>query len=282
MLRKLKVLCLVGVVVALAACGDDGIFTYLMGGSIQGRALFLKGDVSTLLDTLEYPLGITTDGKKLYWVDYNDGAIYQMDRSGHVTTLSDDFIHPVGITTDGKNVYVTDVGDGSVTQVKIATGDITILEDPGTFINPSSITTDMKGNLYLTDETDDTVSKIVIATGDVTLIDDTLTHPAGITTDGKNLFVNDFLDGTVSKIVIATGDLTTVASGFDHPASITSDGFNLYWVNQGDSTISKMVIATKVVTTIATLPAGSDYGITTDGNHLFVTDWSNHTLSEIK
>ena len=82
---------------------------------------------------------------------------------------------------------------------------------------------------------------------------------------------------------------------FNLPQGITSDGSNLYVADLNNHTIRKVDIANGVVSTIAGLAGkkgsadgkGSvarfnrPFGITTDGEKLFVTDSNNHSVRQI-
>jgi sugar lactone lactonase YvrE len=135
-------------------------------------------------------------------------------------------------------------------------------------------------------------------------------NPSGITTDGSTLYVADTWNHTIRKIVISTGEVTTLAGSaglegsldgtgaavkFNNPYGITTYGTNLYVADTNNNTIRKIVIATGAVTTLAgsAEPAGSadgtgtaarfknPYGITTDGNNLYVADTYNNTIRKI-
>ena len=102
---------------------------------------------------------------------------------------------------------------------------------------------------------------------------------------------------TLAGTAGATGatDGTGSAARFNTPVGITTDGVNLYIADSGN-TIRKVVIATGVVSTLAgtadifgsTDGTGSaasfdtPYGITTDGNNLYVVDNGNLTVRKIE
>lgn len=245
------------------------------------------------------PYGITTDGTSLYVTDSNNHTIRQIDiESAMVTTIAGGvgevgymngsakkarFFIPEGITTDGTNLYVADTHNHSIRQIELE---------------------------------NDVVTTIAGLSGSPGFADDArasarFSYPKGITTDGRNLYVVDFGNHRVRKIVINSGTVTTLAgtdavenssdeqgeaARFNYPTGITSDGRNLYVVDTFNRTVRKIVIANGVVTTIAgkadlegsidATGTGARFrdpvGITTDGNHLFVTDSSNHTVRKIR
>ena len=245
------------------------------------------------------PYGITTDGTSLYVTDSNNHTIRQIDiESAMVSTIAGGvgevgymngsakkarFFIPEGITTDGTNLYVADTHNHSIRQIELES---------------------------------DVVTTIAGLSGSPGFADDAranarFSYPKGITTDGRNLYVVDFGNHRVRKIVINSGVVTTLAGSdvsenssdeqgeaarFNYPTGITSDGRNLYVVDTFNRTVRKIVIANSVVSTIAgkadlegsvdATGTGARFrdpvGITTDGNYLFVTDSSNHTVRKIR
>jgi len=117
-----------------------------MGGSIQGTALSLTGEVTTFAGSsygstdatgtsasLYEPMGITTDGTNLYVADTPNHRIRKIVIStGVVTSLagssqgstdtatgtSASFYEPMGITTDGTNLYVGDFGNHKIRKIE--------------------------------------------------------------------------------------------------------------------------------------------------------------------
>ncbi|SVC59026.1 uncharacterized protein METZ01_LOCUS311880, partial [marine metagenome] len=134
-------------------------------------------------------------------------------------------------------------------------------------------------------------------------------YPRDITTDGTNLYVADYNNHTIRKIVISTGAVTTLAGSagssgstnatgtsarFKYPRGITTDGTNLYVADADNHLIRKIVISTGAVTTLAgsgssgstdgtgtSAKFNSPRGITTDGQNLYVGDYSNNKIRKI-
>jgi sugar lactone lactonase YvrE len=317
-----------------------------------------------------YPQGITTDGTNLYVGDSDSHTIRKIViATREVTTLagaaetsgSTDgmgaaarFHNPYAITTDGTHLYVADQFNWTIRKISalpmggaIQSGDLNLTRDnvlvttlaglagslgstDGTgsgarFDTPYGVTTDGE-SLYTADNVDNTIRKIAIATGAVTTlagaagssgsVDGTgsaarFNNPTGITTDGTNLYVAERTNQTIRKIVIATGAVTTLAgtagsegsadgngsaARFKNPYGLTTDGENLYVADSYNYTIRKIVIATGEVTTLAgtadsegsadgtgsTARFNAPYGLTTDGENLYVADTLNHTIRKIE
>lgn len=237
------------------------------------------------------PLDITCDGTNLYVVG-SEGTIRKITIStGAVTTLAGSvgtygnadgigntasFNMPWGIATDGTNLYVADSGNYTIRKIVIATAEVTTLAGSGSpgmadgtgalasFEFPGAIATDGT-NLYVSDGYRN-IRKIVIATGEVTTIVGTgtslnadgtgapLSGASGITTDGGNLYVTS--GNTIRKIVIATGVMTTLA-GSDRPGMM-ADG-----------------VGTDAV-------FDYPYGITADGQTLYVAEYYSGTVRQIQ
>lgn len=131
-------------------------------------------------------------------------------------------------------------------------------------------------------------------------------RPLAVTTDGPNLYVADYLNNVIRKIVKATGIDTTIAGNvigfagsldadvgtsafFNGPTGVTTDGTYLYVTDSGNYTIRRIEIVTGKVSTLAgtagqaghvdALGAAARfnllYGITINGNYLYVTDAGN-------
>jgi len=233
----------------------------LMGGSIQGTSLNLTSTNATVT-TFAGSAGLTG--------------------STNGTGTAARFSYPYGMTTDGTNLFIADSYNHTIRKIVISTGAATTLA----------------GSAGISGSTD--------ATGSTARF----SSPEGITTDGINLFIADSYNHTIRKIVISTGAVTTLAGSagisgstdatgstarFSSPEGITTDGINLFVADYGNHTIRKIVISTGVVTTLAGSAgvsgsadgAGSTarffrpFGITTDGNNLYIADRDNYTIRKL-
>jgi len=256
------------------------------------RKLNIATGIITTQSTNPYvvnPSGMTTDGTDIYFVDSFEYKIRKMAlATGLVTTLAGqtgvsgtadgtgiiaNFLKPSGITSDGASLYIID--DRAIRKLVIATGEVTTLA----------------GNMSAAD---DGVGK-----------DARFHYPKGVTTDGLSLYTTDF--GAIHQIVVNSGEVRTlagssgvfgttdgigVAARFGGSNNITTDGTNLY-VTDND-TIRKVVIASGTVTTLVRIanPLSSGvtgttaqppglFGITTDGENLFVTDIGGNTIRKV-
>jgi hypothetical protein len=245
-------------------------------------AISISGLVDTVVSTgLSEPLGITSDGSNIYFIDSNhyqikvlsSGSVSVFAGSGS-SSLEDgigtaaSFLRPVGIATDGIYLYVTD--SCTIRKVVISTGAVTTLAGSATrgtgngigsyayFGIPYGITTDGT-NVYVADGDNNNIRQINISSATVTTLADGFNDPYGITTDGTNLYLADTGNNEVKQIVISTGEVTTLAgsttqgtgngvgsaASFTYPNSIYCLGGILYV--QDTNEIRKITISSKLV-----------------------------------
>lgn len=265
----------------------------LCGGSIQGIALALTGDVTTFAGTF--------------------GVSGNADGVGNAAS----FEEPYGITTDGLNLYVSDKDGDAIRKIEISSRQVTTLVPQGGGLNePVGITTD-GAFVYVCDSNNDAIQKVDANTGAMTLLaggtsgaQDGLgpaaqfREPYGITVVGDDLFVADRDNHAIRRVNKNTGEVTTLAGAFatpgsangfggdarfNEPMSVTTDCTNLYVGDWNNYTVRKIVIATGEVTTFAGttgqpgttngLGTGAQLlgprGLTSDGRFLYVADFYN-------
>ena len=266
--------------------GNAVTFYHPSGITTDGRQLFVADSGNNVIRIITYSGVVTTT------IGSATGVAGSVDTTD---PLAARFSTPLGITTDGKRLYVTDTGNHTIRMIDITSKAVTTLAGapgaPGSangpqksarFNMPAHITTDMN-NLYLTDFNNRTIRSINLSTGEVdTLagivgtfgtadtaagITATFYHPNGITTDGTNLYVTDYNDtslpnpqywNTVRKIEISTKTVTTIAGGissispysfdaiigtnarFANPIGITMDKTSLYVADSLNNTIRKI------------------------------------------
>ncbi len=133
---------------------------------------------------------------------------------------------------------------------------------------------------------------------------------AGVTTDGTNLYIADTFNHTIRKLDISSSTVTTFAgyagvpgsadgigsvSRFNSPHGITAVGGHLYVADTYNNTIRKISIATGAVSTLAGMAGAAGaadgigtgalfsgpFGITTDGDNLYIADIKNNTIRKI-
>ena len=259
------------------------------------------------------PTGATTDGTNLFIADSGNHTIRKVVIStGQVTTFAGPdnatcqanaavcpsgttdgaasvarFNKPSGITMDGTNLYVTDLGNNTIRKIVIATGQVSTLAGTTGLAFGGSADGIGTGAQFF--------------------------KPYGLVTDGTNLYVADTGNHTIRQIVIATQLVSTIAGSpglfgaingtgsaarFNNPSYVTTDGTNLYVADSVNYIIRKLVLSTHAVSTIAGGANASGYadggstaarfsssvgfGITTDGNNLYVADTGNNTVRKIQ
>ena len=106
--------------------------------------------VTTLASNQNYPSGIATNGKSVYWTVNNTVNQIAVGGGSPLPLASHQSV-PSAIATDGVNVYWTDAGIGTVNQIGIGGGSPVTLASHQ--INPSAIATDGI-NVYWTNNED--------------------------------------------------------------------------------------------------------------------------------
>lgn len=220
------------------------------------------------------------------------------------------------MVTDGENLYVIGRGISDVRKVVIATGQVsTIL--PYSLNYPQVLAVSGK-HLYTTDHS--ALMQIEIATGQTTALANRynenpqglaatlgLIAPTAMIAVGDRLYLAQVGKGEFSKIDLAKLTIYPFA-GLDEEGAtdgaeavpslnvlgISADGKSLYISDSGNNAIRKIELATGSVETIAgssTAGKTNDVGIaaafsypqsvSSDGNSLYVADYSNHLIRKI-
>jgi len=230
------------------------------------------------------PSGITIVGNTLYVADTYNRAIRKIDiATRKVTTFIRDLEigsleGPTGITTDGQNLYVTETGLSNIRKIVISTGAMTIIAGAVA------------------------VSGSVDGVG----VNARFSGPTGITYDDSNLYVTDSGNNTIRKIVLATGEVTTIAgtAGFSGAVDSVGNAARFFWptaltISDGEiyiadfynQTIRRMTLSSSQVSTYSGRAADdgilsiadfdTPYGITSDGNNLYLADSESHLIRKI-
>jgi uncharacterized repeat protein (TIGR02543 family) len=245
------------------------------------------------------PTGITIAGDALYVCDTGNQTIRKIEiDSWEVSTFSGvagvagsadgigeaRFNSPRGITSDGAFLYVTDASH-IVRKISLATQEVTTIAG-------------MVGIAGTTDSRDGLEAQF--------------NTPQGITTDGLFLYVCDSVNYAIRTVDLSTGEVSTLAglkgtsshadgvgttARFRGPYMITCDGEYLYVTDtNGSHTVRSIEISSREVDTIAGADTVGDWadgtgtaayfnnpeGITTDGENLYVCDYSNHVIRKIE
>lgn len=254
--------------------------TFLIGGSIQGKALNLAATSTTTTfstGTVGAATGITFSGDAFYITVPGQNKIKKIDLAGTVT----DFVGgggglntPSGITNDGIFLYVTDTVNRKIFRIDIASHNISLIAGGGT---PGSGTA-CPGH---------SSSECQNGTGAQAIFQ----SPEGITTDGIFLYVADRLNHLIRKVLITNGLTTSIGTGnpaaadgiaanasFNAPVGVTTDGTFVYVADTGNNKIRK-IDSTGSVTTLGTSSASA---LTTDGTFLYLSDTSNHQVKRME
>ena len=163
------------------------------------------------------PEAIATDGKNVYWNNFQNGTVNQIAVSAPTNTIptvlasgQNSLAGSTGITTDGINVYWTTQGSGTTSATL---GQIAV--SAPTCNQPTILNSELHGSFD------------------------------ALATDGKNIYwLADFLTGNQLAIGAPASTMPTVlASG--NTSDIATDGKNVYWTGGGatDGTVSQIAVS---------------------------------------
>jgi hypothetical protein len=235
-------------------------------GQLLRKAFASGSTIGQIVPTLPDPQGITGDNNNVYWVDYVDTSVDQLDKMGLVATkdwpvgaTSTTYAHPIQLAIN----QVSSANDTNIYWASNTTG--TILSVP-------------ENNTAGTAPT-------VIATGQ--------NYPYAVAVYGSNVFWTN--QGTAAtppyngSVVQAStgggGTPITLSSGDGNPIGIATDGTNVYWVDNTNPGLVKQVpVGGGTVITLAQ-NEGSPYGIAIDppgfGSNVYWTAFSDNTVNSV-
>lgn len=196
----------------------------------NGTTVWISDQLNQLLRSL------TTAAAAVGALAGQTGNAAEQDGTGAGAALN----YPAGMTTDGKFLYVCDQFGMTIRKVNIATGAVTTIagaanqagfvDNVGTsarFQRPTGITTDGT-SLYVVDQANNAIRKIDLGTLQVTTIAGSLSAasgdtdnavgtlalfntPGSVTTDGTSLFVTDIANNKIRKISLPGYSVSTLA-----------------------------------------------------------------------
>ncbi|MCR9143700.1 MAG: hypothetical protein NXI24_15740 [bacterium] len=269
-----------------------------MNGNVQGCPLDLNLQVSTLAGSgtpalndgvgtaadLNEPNGSTSDGTSVFIADAQNGAIRKVDiATGTVSTIISGLGTPArDVVTDGTFLYVTESGGNRIIRVTLADSSQIVLAGSGAggtvdgigtaaqFTFPHAIAV-WNGFLYVA-QNNGAIRRINLTTTEVV----TYAGTAGM---------SGHQDGPAASAL------------FSQPNGLVTIGSALYVAEAGNNhTVRKIDLATDIVSTVAGSPGvpgdvdgfgtaalmNDPYSITSDGTHLYVTEFGGHIIRKIE
>jgi hypothetical protein len=235
------------------------------------------------------PTGLTGDGANLYFAD--DTSLRKVNiESPVIVTISGAESGGAGNTTEN-NQLIDGIGDAFYHDGYLYCA----IFGESNFIGRISTTPNSLMETFAGSTTESGHTDGAAATARFNL-------PFSITSDGQDLYVGEFLNEAVRKVSLTDGSVSTVmrSSHFDNatenaavvgPRGITTDGTSFFIVvpNNDNSEDTGHTIPSRIVkyhpTNGLSLVTASDleypWGITTDGTHIYVTDFDDHTVKKI-
>lgn len=234
------------------------------------------------------PIGITFDGQNFFVVDSGNNYIRRITQAGSVTTIAGNgavgntdgsfvasFNQPRGIATDGTYLYISETIGNRIKRVRISNGFAETIAGDNSVVSPTG---------------SDATGIGTIARFNV---------PTGLAIENNILFIADKNNGKIKKLDLATRDVTVLASAspLNAPEQIVLVGNYLYVANDSGNNIIRVDKTSGAMTVFAgdnsNTPGFIDsvgtnarfsnpMGISSDGENLFVTDYSNHCIRKIE
>jgi len=231
--------------------------TSLLGGNIQGRALNLTNEISTIA-TGTAGHGLTTDGTYLYACASPVKKIL-ISNPSQVSTLSGASC-TYDLTTDGTYLYILEGPWGPVTKMSVNGGSKSTVYS-GSFSDSNGVTTD-GSYLYIFDGGH--VKKINLSTNQLVT---NLQHSGSRGLRGTIVGETLYISGTnIRKITTSGTGFANLINGYSE--GLGTDGTYIYYAD--GSTLKRYTIAGGAISTLKS-GIGSLRGIVTDGTHLYVT-----------
>jgi len=229
-----------------------------------------------------------------------DPSIYTQNWATNTQGVS----NPFGIAVDPTNtwLYASSYGNNTISKILVA--------NPSTYtknwatntqglVNPQAIVIDSTNTwMYVGNYGNNTISKILVANPNVFTQNwatntQGLTYPTSIAIDSTNtwMYVGNYGNNTISRILLSDPSIYTQnwvpsTTGLYQPQAIVIDSTNTWiYVANSSNFISKILVANPNVFTLnwATTAQGLMFprGIAINSNSLYVTNFSNSTISKI-
>ncbi|GAX91370.1 6-bladed beta-propeller [Effusibacillus lacus] len=230
-----------------------GLSLPLLSGTTSAQELRIKGNESVKLDS---PMGVVSDGKRIYVANAGQHQIAVFDQKGKFLTLlgrggtgEGEFNYPVDVALNKNgDLYVADFHNGRI-QVFSKNGEFRFAFPKNQRIKPAALAIDDKGQVYVTDVESHTI-KIFTEKGDLVRefgepgeTAGKLRYANGIATspDGGTIYVADSQNNRIQVFSNSGNHLKTIGlpKGAGLPKGLSYSGSTLY---VADSLLHKIFV----------------------------------------
>lgn len=206
-----------------------------------------------LYKELDTPEGIAHHGKKVFWTDYQSGAIFEGTNEGarELHVLPNE--HPYRLVADAAHVYVISRGStsdegGGLYRIRHHEPDgandsrvvqlVSGLHDPGALATDLDNDGHAKAVYFTTFSEDGTLERVSFSAGEFQheVLLEGLKHPNGVAFDGETVLFTSRNEESVralAKAGSADDPLTVLAKGGRRPGQIAVMNDAIYWMDEG-------------------------------------------------
>ncbi len=257
-----------------------------------------SGAVIRTIPVGSYPYGVSSDRTHVWVTNPYEDTVSEIEASsGAVIRTIPVGSYPWGVSSDGTHVWVANTGEGTVSEIEASSG--TVIRTIPSLGEPRGVFSDGT-HVWVTNEDEvsysygGTVSEIEASSGAVIRTITVGKDPDSVSSDGTHVWVTNSYEDTVSEIEASSGTVIRTITVGSIPDSVSSDGTHvwvtdLYVYELASSTYEDTVseIEASSGTVISTIPLGirsAPYGVSSDGTHVWVTNWGEDedTVSEIQ
>jgi hypothetical protein len=253
--------------------------------------------IDTVIANLNDPRGLAIDLINVYWVDYFDTSVNQLETlGGHYITDyptldggAPSYRNPLSLAVDSTNIYWVSNFNGDILTVPIGSaGSVapTVIQSGEN--HPVAIAVDAD-NVYWADEGSNSsapyngavVQKAKTGGSAAVTLASGEAIAWGVATDGTSVYWIDHAnvpDGAVKQVPVGGGTVITLAANEGAPYGIAIDSKKVYWTAEADNTVNGVLIGGGTPKQIYAVQQQSPTAITVDQSNIY---WANLESGQI-